>query len=548
MKRPVLFLCIFGVLGAASVFWACRKELREEAAAPEDLLTVEQARAFFENSVAPTKAGGYLSSAGGPGGDLNPGDFAPHWDKAHRAALDYQVDGVDVEIDADYTYSAVFVETTPGGDTVRRRVDIAQKLVVNRWRNHPRWLGLYAYIATIVPTPDYYDRHKNFGRTFVNLGDKDGFSGFVIYHDLNGNFVNADRYDDGEMTAQAYDEGSDAADRYAAAQLLGDTELYGNGPSLYSLHIEAPEVTATACQTCKMQNCQCKMNGALPCECLGSETEQQKDTTKKETTPQGGGGGPTTDKDDGKKQPPILESDDCIGGYLQNINSARTVLNMAPNAFGWDENYNQWKNFLQDSDGENVEYGLSMYRVIQSSGYKFGLTETAIGTANNVNIPMLRTEGNGTHTVATIHTHTNGLPPSGRDVYELVNSHLSRPQLNDVYVITGSGSSRQVYVLHVEDRDAMALGRHAIAADANTNEFAPGSATRHYYDEAMERFEESNYSAEDKAAYALAYTLEKCNLGIKLLRGTLTTNGTNVQFSQMQMNLATDATKLKNCN
>ena len=147
-----------------------------------------------------------------------------------------------------------------------------------------------------MPTPDYYDRHKNFGRTFVNLGDKDGFSGFVIYHDLNGFFVNADRYDDGEMTAQAYDEGNDAADRYAAAQLLGDTELYGNGPSLYSLHIEAPEVTATACQTCKMQNCQCKMNGALPCECLGSETEQQKDTTKKDPKPQGGGGGPRPTK------------------------------------------------------------------------------------------------------------------------------------------------------------------------------------------------------------------------------------------------------------
>ncbi|SUE32867.1 Uncharacterised protein [Rikenella microfusus] len=35
------------------------------------------------------------------------------------------------------------------------------------------------------------------------------------------------------------------------------------------------------------------MNGALPCKCLGSETEQQKDTIKKEATPQRGGGGPT---------------------------------------------------------------------------------------------------------------------------------------------------------------------------------------------------------------------------------------------------------------
>ena len=547
MKWKLLLLCAFGAVGAASVFWACRKELRDEAAAPEDLLTVEQARAFFENSVAPTKAGGYLSSAGGPGGDLNPGDFTPHWDKAHRAALDYQVDGVDVEIDADYTYSAVFVETTPGGDTVRRRVDVAQKLVVNRWRNHPRWLGLYAYIATIVPTPDYYDRHKNFGRTFVNLGDKDGFSGFVIYHDLNGFFVNADRYDDGEMTAQAYDEGNDAADRYAAAQLLGDTELYGNGPSLYSLHIEAPEVTATACQTCKMQNCQCKMNGALPCECLGSETEQQKDTTKKDPKPQGGGGGPTTDKDDGKKQLPIIESDnDCTDGYTQNLSGARNILNMAPKAFGWDENSNQWKNFLQDSDGKSVEYGLSMYRITQPSGYVYALTETTIGTSNYVNIPMLTNDGNGTYTVATIHTHTNGLPPSGLDVTELISDQF-KSQYNDVYVITGNGSSRMVYVLHVEDRGMMTSSRGLVDADPNTHAFTSGSMAGHHYEEAMKRFEGSRYSEADRQAYSLAYALEKCNTGIRLLRGSLTPDGSNIQFSQMQMILDANATKLTKC-
>lgn len=548
MKWKLLLLCAFGAVGAASVFWACRKELRDEAAAPEDLLTVEQARAFFENSVAPTKAGGYLSSAGGPGGDLNPGDFTPHWDKAHRAALDYQVDGVDVEIDADYTYSAVFVETTPGGDTVRRRVDIAQKLVVNRWRNHPRWLGLYAYIATIVPTPDYYDRHKNFGRTFVNLGDKDGFSGFVIYHDLNGFFVNADRYDDGEMTAQAYDEGNDAADRYAAAQLLGDTELYGNGPSLYSLHIEAPEVTATACQTCKMQNCQCKMNGALPCECLGSETEQQKDTTKKDPKPQGGGGGPTTDKDDGKKQLPIIESDnDCADGYTQNLSGARNTLNHAITAKTREGESGQWNTFLKESDGKGVEYGLSMHRISQGQTIIYGFMPMAIGTANDVDIAHYPAAGGGiTQTIASIHTHTNGLPPSGLDVLRLVNEQ-TRTEYNDVYVITGSGSSRTVYVLHVEDRGMMTSSRGLVDADPNTHAFTSGSMAGHHYEEAMSRFEGSRYSEADRQAYSLAYALEKCNTGIRLLRGSLTANGSNVQFSQMQMILDANATKLTKC-
>lgn len=532
----------------AGVFWACRKELREEVTEQKDILTLEQARAFFENSVAMTKVGGYLSSNGGASSDLNPGDFTPRWDRAHRAALNYQVDGVDVVIDADYTYSAVFSEATPQGDTLRRSVPIEQKLVVNRWRNHPKWLGLYAYIATIVPTPDYYARHKNFGRDFVNLGDKNGFSGFVIYHRLDGLFVNADRYVDGEMTEQVYDEGSLEADRRAFDHMMSGVALYGDGIALYSA-IETDEVTVTACLPCKMQNCNCKLNGALPCNCLGSEPDPPKDTTDQKPDPPGGGGSGPGNNDDNNGQPPINRNDDdCTGSYASNISAARTMLNMVPNAIGYAENYNQWSQFLSESNGAGVEYGLSMYRITQTSGYVFGLNPTAIGTANNVGIPMLESDENRTYTVATIHTHTNGLPPSGRDVYELVNLHLTRPQLNDVYVITGSGSSRQVYVLHVEDRDAMTLGRDLVEADPITNEFTSSSAARHYYDEAMARFEGSDYSAEDKAAYSLAYALEKCNLGIKLLRGTLTANGSNIQFSQIQMDLTTDATNLKNCN
>ena len=42
----------------AGVFWDCRKELREEVTEQKDILTLEQASAFLENSVGMTKAGG----------------------------------------------------------------------------------------------------------------------------------------------------------------------------------------------------------------------------------------------------------------------------------------------------------------------------------------------------------------------------------------------------------------------------------------------------------------------------------------------------------
>ncbi|MCC8062440.1 MAG: hypothetical protein LIO68_04260 [Rikenellaceae bacterium] len=545
MERKLLF-CAFLTLIAAGVLWACRKEWRPDSDAAKDALTVEQARAFFENSTALTKAGGYLSSARGAGGDLNPGDVTPRWERAHRATLNNYVDGVDVEIDPTYGYSAVFPEVTSGGDTVRHTVEVAQKLVVNRWRNHPRWLGLYAYIATIIPTPRYYAMHKDLGRTFVNLGDKRGFSGFVIYHTLSGEFVNADRYDDGKLTSQVYDTGSDAADRYAAAQMLGDVELYGNVPSMYALNLEAPEVTVTACRACKMQGCKCKQNGALPCKCLGTDppTPPQDTTQNKPKPPVGGGTNP--DDDDKDKKPPIVtKKNDCNQNYSKNLSSAKNILNMAPNANGWKGALNQWSKFLKDSDGKEVEYGLSMYRITQSSEYVYNLTETSTGTANDVPINMAKESSLGTHTVATFHTHTNGLPPSGMDVAELCN--IERNQLDDVYVITGSGSSRTVYTLHVENRDAMVSCRRSIQVDPNTNHFTAGSEAGHHYNEAMARFEGSQYSEEDKHAYCLAYALEKCNTGIRLLRGSLTPNGTNVAFEQIQMELQTNATNLKNC-
>ena len=545
MKRKLLLFYTLSTVVAASVFWACRKDLRQEAEVPDDALTVEQARAFFENSVAPTKAGGYLSSNRSAGGDLNPGGMTPLWDRSHSATLNCYVDGVDVEIDADYGYCAVFREVTAEGDTVRRTVELAQKLVVNRWRNHPRWLGLYAYIATIIPTPRYYARHKDFGRRFVNLGDKGDFSGFVIYHTLSGEFVNADRYEGGRMTAQVYDTGSEAADRYAAAQMLGDVELYGNGPSMYALNLEAPEVTATACKECKIQDCKCKMNGALPCTCVPTDPPlPPKDTTANKPKPPAGGG--TTPDEDKDKKPQIRKSaNDCDDNYSKNLTSARSILNMAPKAYGWNGASNPWSLFLSQSDGANIEYGLSMYRMTQNTGYVFGLTNINPGTANNVKVPMLDYEGNGTYTVATFHSHTNGLPPSGKDVAELCN--IGKPQLDNVYVITGSGSSRTVYTLHVENRDALVSCRNRIQVDESTNHFTPDSEAGHHYNEAMARFEGSDYSAEERHAYSLAYALEKCNTGIRLLKGSLTSNGANVAFEQIQMKLQTDVTNLKNC-
>lgn len=157
--------------------------------AVEPTLTVGEARDFFEyqfSEMAP-----YMTKATGdrPVG-MMPGDFTPLWDKA-RIGANREMDGADVPIDPKFIFVAVFNKITPEGDTLRQTVDITQKLVVKKWRDTSDYKA-FCYIASIVPTPEYYARHRNVGREFRYAGGKGSFSGFVIYRTLTGRWVGVD--------------------------------------------------------------------------------------------------------------------------------------------------------------------------------------------------------------------------------------------------------------------------------------------------------------------------------------------------------------------
>lgn len=325
MRRVSLY---YGLTVLAMMFavWACRRVgLDVDQGKPEPKITVEEARAFFENQVLATKAGtGFGGRHDHPVG-FSPGDFTPMWDRAVRAAANQWVEGVDLPIDPTFLFTASFPRVGRDGDTVYRTVDVVQKLVVNRWHDHPRWDGMYAYVATIIPTPEYYARHKNFGRKFVILGDKGEFSGWMIAHNMQGHMVSMARYVDGMKTQYWYDGDGSGIPAAAVKQMLDGGTVYSGTRAMYNVHVEAPDVFAYACQRCKMQDCHCKAGGG-GCFCtIKDDTEETDPTPPKPPTPpidgsggDGGGGssGGNQGNQDGDVSPKELMNPAFFVGYL----------------------------------------------------------------------------------------------------------------------------------------------------------------------------------------------------------------------------------------
>lgn len=498
MQRKLLCYGLLA-LAAGAMLWACRKDWRSGDDLPEDVLTAEQARAFFENSAALTKAGsGYLSAEHGIGRDLSPGDITPLWDRARSAALNGYVDGVDVEIDPTNRYAAVFRTISATGAVTERTVEITQKLAVNRWRNHPRWLGLYAYIATIIPTPEYYATHKNIGRTFVNLGDKKGFSGFVIYHTLAGEFVNADRYEKGRLTAQVYDTGGPAADAAAAARMLNGVELMG-GTTMHRTTIETEEVIVTACKECKMQGCKCKMNGALPCQCIPPPKPPDPPVPPVPPVPPGGGGGvgPIIGP-----LPPIVD-EDCSGTASQNTSNAKSMLDIF--------NQNGLQDFINRHIGDGKEWGASLN--YNTGNQKYSLANEIPGESGHV---MQKYNYDNTYyTTALVHTHPNsGQPHSVADAIALVDAYLGTGhQTTTSFVAINTGGEPIIYALQMEDQTG------AKFFHTNSKEASFVTQLNNELNSAFQAIYGQDHSSLDESyAYALSLVLKKYNAGISVLK------------------------------
>lgn len=124
---------------------------------PNSSLTVRKAREIFEQFVSSDSLVLKKSRVEKPG--LCPGDFTPIWDKANESA-DSLIECVDVPISTQFLYRGTFVSKEPSkkGETERYATDIFQKLLVV-YDKRSRLTG--CFIINLIPTKQYYNKHKN---------------------------------------------------------------------------------------------------------------------------------------------------------------------------------------------------------------------------------------------------------------------------------------------------------------------------------------------------------------------------------------------------
>lgn len=191
-------------------------------------LSVEEARLFFENHAgrfSRTTRSGKLKQGFT---DLNPGEFAPNWDKARISQFN-KLASVDVPIASGYRYCAVRSRFR-NGRTEIQTVDIVQKLLVVK---DLKTDSLGSYILTLIPDPSYTARHRDADlcEIFLNTGDKGEFSGIAIYTESS---LGINRYRSGKKTNGIYIPGPppERKERIARAKNLIGNIRFGRSASI----------------------------------------------------------------------------------------------------------------------------------------------------------------------------------------------------------------------------------------------------------------------------------------------------------------------------
>lgn len=155
--------------------------------------TLEEAKAFFEMKITEketrTRAGKKMSNT-----SLSPEDFTPKWNNAVGSSQN-NLACYDMTIQTNTRYQVMSYDFKDGTARVNV-VPASQKLVIVK---DAETEALGQYILTLIPSKDFYVKHKNnICDLFINCSDKAYFSGVAIYTDpLNGRIIRADRYVDG---------------------------------------------------------------------------------------------------------------------------------------------------------------------------------------------------------------------------------------------------------------------------------------------------------------------------------------------------------------
>ena len=496
MRRRLLTYTLPAAL-AGLILWACQRDRfgHDDPNAVEPTLTVGEARDFFEYQFSEMLP--YMTKAEGdmPVG-MMPGDFTPLWDKA-RIGANREMDGADVPIDPKFIFVAVFNRITEKGDTVRQTVDITQKLVVKKWRNTEEYEA-FCYIASIVPTPEYYARHRNVARDFQYAGSKGEFSGFVIYRTLDDWPVAIDNYRDGRLVRHDYfpqitEQNLDSISQVMALA-METTEIQAGTPQAYiedGETIVSEEVTVPG------------HKHDFPDRPGGLPTDPPKDPID---WPDyggntGGGGGGGGNHSGSLSVPPIQEKD-CGGQAGENAASAQMMYGAFNNA-GLQE-------FIDANSYKTNETGAALNFNSQTGQYEMVVAPE--GTTGHITIPTIY--GDVQNTVALYHSHpASGQPHSITDVEGLVKANVDTKGKTTTSIVTVRQDSGTPIIYAIQIEDATAANNFAKTLDSQLKNQISSELQ-----DVFSKILQAGGGMDESYAYAMSHLLSKYNTGVRIMK------------------------------
>ncbi len=243
------------------------------------------------------------------------------------------------------------------------------------------------------------------------------------------------------------------------------------------------------------------------------------------SSPSGGSGESGNEIDSAKPYTEIEENCDSI----QNADSIKAVtramidscLNVTP--YPGPITNVRWQDFTDSiANKDSIEYGTAL-NDYADDGYH--LTSIESGTAHNVVISNI---SNAT-TVATIHYHPNGTPPSARDLLSLVKTGMESNKMQSSMVYTRDSV---FYSLQITDRSKLAAFYEKIKneVDSTTNDFKTRGVFGKLISKHYSAYE--GLSEEEKNITQMSLLLKAMDAGVHMVKIDIrSSNNSAIVFS-----------------
>jgi hypothetical protein len=376
---------------------------------------------------------------------------------------------------------------------------------------------MYAFLMTLVPDKAYLES-THFAAFSSNYRKwQKGYSGYVLYHTLDGNFNNGWKFENGNVTRRVTQVDENGID--ISVGMKNKVSRSGTICSTltYELWCQLCYYTYTNSESQGVQN-------VTPSTCSWSYEGNQYlvvcyDSGESSDGGQGSGGGYTGGSD--SSSTPTIQDANCSASATTNATNINNVLN-APSYLNTSQDVNRVLPMLQiDAATQSSEYGVTIqkdgsnYWCLDQSDNNSGIYIVSNSISTNVNYAY------NINSYIACHTHgqTVVASPSPCDAGFLGRAYKGGATNIYANVVFDYGGSQ--YAVYVSDRTAFTAfcnntanaGFFTLSAD---NNFLAGSAWGISYNTVYNTLLSKGYSQTDANSFALTYVLDQYNTGMKV--------------------------------